>query len=72
MCIKTKAVTLNTARCLNLASYVTFANFDDSTMLVKIWRVGFYETKEYGPIKPLFYLNHLVKFKTVGDAARFF
>lgn len=70
MCVKTKAVTLNTVRCLNLASYVPFANLEESPLLVKIWRIGFYESKEYGPIKPLFYLKYPVKFKSAGDALR--
>jgi hypothetical protein len=54
ICVRTRQVNLAAVRAVNLASFLTFVCLEDSPALTKTWRVGYYETKEYGPIKPLF------------------
>jgi hypothetical protein len=38
---------MNTLRYLNLASFVPFPILEASQFLVKYWRVGYYESKDW-------------------------
>ena len=52
--IKAKPQTESTLRYLNMTIFMPLTTLESSKHLRKIWRVGFYESKEFGPIKPLF------------------
>ena len=70
ICVKTKPVPLENLRAVNLASWLPFEVLENSPMLKKVWRVGYYESKEYGPIKPLFGFKHTVNLGPSGSALR--
>ena len=70
LCVKTRQVPLSAVRALNLASYIPFERLEGSPALKKLWRVAYYETKEYAPVKPLFLPKHPWQFEKAGSALR--
>jgi hypothetical protein len=70
LCIKTRQVALSAVRALNLASFIPLENLEKSPGLRKVWRIAYYETKEYAPVKPLFFPMHSWIFEKAGNVMR--
>ena len=58
-------------RYQNLASWLPVGVLESSAALKMLWRVEWYpQTKEYGPVKPLWLVRQEVKLAAAGDVQR--